>query len=203
MADGATGATGATGALGATGAQGPQGAAGSGSGDPVRTRALIANYGINNGSTVSMLDVSTNAVVATIAVGASPYAAAASAITRRAYIGNIKSNEIDIIDINSATSFKVPVGAPSAAEAITTGIGIHPAGTRIYVARWDTGTVHVLDAALNSQVATISVGSNPYNIAFTPAGNRAYVTNPNGNKVSVIDVASNAVTATLTVGTQP
>ena len=50
-------------------------------------------------------------------------------------------------------------------------------------------------------VATVTVGTNPYGVAY---GNGfVYVANFSGNSVSVIDASTNTVTATVTVGTSP
>ncbi len=200
---GATGAVGPTGAIGAQGPQGVAGPPGSGTGDPVLIRTLVANYDNTLGTTVSVIDQSSNTVIATIPVKAGAYALASSALTRRAYVGSISSNEISIIDIAGATAFQVPVGAASAGATQVTGVAINPAGNRLYVSRWDTGTVHVLDTTTNNQVAAISVGGNPYNVTFLPSGQRAYVSNPNTNSVSVVDLLTNAVTATLTPFPRP
>jgi len=203
---GPAGAVGASGPPGATGAQGPQGVAGppgSGSSDPVLTRTLVANYDNTLGTTVSVIDQSSNTVIATIPVKAGAYALASSSLTRRAYVGSLSSNEISIIDIAGATAFKVPVGAPSAGPTQVTGVAVNPSGNRLYVTRWDTGTVYVLDTTTYSQVATVSVGGNPYNVAFLPSGQRAYVSNPNTNSVSVVDITTHGVTATLSPFPRP
>jgi YVTN family beta-propeller protein len=200
---GIQGDTGPVGPTGPTGATGPAGAPGSGNSDPVLTRTLVANYDNTLGTTVSVIDQSSNTVIATIPVKLGAYALASSALTRRAYVGSIGSNEISIIDIAGATAFQVPVGAVSAGATQVTGVAVNPAGNRLYVSRWDTGTVHVLDTATNSQVAAVSVGGNPYNVAFLPSGQRAYVSNPNGQYVTVIDTTTNTVITTFSAGAEP
>ena len=68
----------------------------------------------------------------------------------------------------------------------------------------EIGTVSVINVN-NIVTATITVGVNPWNIAFTPDGNFAYVTNHDMNDgqgtVSVIDTSTNTVTDTIYLGT--
>ncbi len=61
----------------------------------------------------------------------------------------------------------------------------------------------MIDAASNTVVATVPVGSLPQGVAVTPDGTHAYVANEFSNTVSVIDTTSNTVVATVTVGNRP
>jgi YVTN family beta-propeller protein len=74
-----------------------------------------------------------------------------------------------------------------------------------YVANQGSGTVSVIDTAINPPqvVATVPVGTNPAGVAVTPDGTHAYVTNFFSNNVSVIDSANNTVAATVDVGDRP
>jgi len=80
-----------------------------------------------------------------------------------------------------------------------------PAGAApfAYVANNSSGTVSVIDVALNAVTATIAVGGSPWAVAINPFGSRAYVTNYSGNSVAVISTTSNAVVATVPVGSGP
>jgi YVTN family beta-propeller protein len=72
-----------------------------------------------------------------------------------------------------------------------------------YVTNEFDNTVSVIDAASNTVVATIPVGTLPSAVAVTPNGAYAYVANQNGSTVSVIATASNTVVATIPVGRSP
>src|SRR5665811_2105497 len=63
-----------------------------------------------------------------------------------------------------------------------------------------TNNVSVIDAATNTVVATVPVGSAPNGIAVTPDGKHAYVANFDSNTVSVIATSTNTVVATIPVG---
>ncbi len=56
---------------------------------------------------------------------------------------------------------------------------------------------------LNTVTNTITVGSDPWGVAFSPNGAYAYVTNYYSGTVSVINTATNTVTNTITVGSSP
>ena len=58
--------------------------------------------------------------------------------------------------------------------------------------------VAVIDVALNSVVASISVGNSPIGIVFTPDFSNAYVVNSGSSSVSVIDTATLSVIETIT-----
>ena len=57
--------------------------------------------------------------------------------------------------------------------------------------------------ALDTVLATISVGGTPWTMAMSPSGATAYFADTGGTTVSVVDTASNSVTGVITVGNQP
>jgi YVTN family beta-propeller protein len=67
----------------------------------------------------------------------------------------------------------------------------------------DEGTVSVIDVASREETATITVGDDPWEVAFTPDGSKAYVANSGSDTVSVIDVATSTVIETIPVGANP
>lgn len=167
-------------------------------------------------STVSVIDTTNNAVVATIPVGANPDAVAITPDGTHAYVANGFDNTCSVIDTASnAVVDTIPVGGGPE------GIAITPDGTRAYVANGNDNTVAVINTAHNKVVATIQVGPVPAGIAITPDRTPqdgrddrrhqplAYVTNFCGlitctdNTVSVIDTARNKVVATIQVGQEP
>ena len=92
------------------------------------------------------------------------------------------------------------------------GVAVSPAGTRVYVTNFGSGTVSVIDTATNQIVpvnetltnnAGIVVGLGPYGIAVNPSGAKVYVANSISNSVSVIDAVSNTAIKVVSVGSQP
>ena len=83
------------------------------------------------------------------------------------------------------------------------GVAVNPATNRVYVANMGSGTVAVVDGAVDRVVATIPVGLHPAQLAVNPETNRVYVANRRSASVSVVDGAADRVVATIPVGELP
>jgi YVTN family beta-propeller protein len=157
--------------------------------------AYITNSASNS---VSVIDVATNTVIATIPVGSEPYGVAVSPDGARVYVTNFGSNDVSVISTATNTvTGTVMVGRKPRGVAVT------PDSAHIYVGNRDDSTVSVISASTNTVTATITVGSSPSGVAVTPDGTRVYVTNQGGlttlGTLSVIATTSNSVTATVTL----
>lgn len=151
--------------------------------------AYITNYGSNS---VSVIDTSSDAVVATIPVGTGPYGVAVSSDGSRVYVTNYVGNSVSVIDSGSNT---VIATVPIATRPY--GLAVSPNGRWVYVAAYYSNNVSVIDTATNAVVAVVPVGQRPHGIAVNRDNTRVYVANYATNNVSVIDVASNTVLATI------
>jgi YVTN family beta-propeller protein len=78
----------------------------------------------------------------------------------------------------------------------------HPAG-KIYVASEDTGQAVVLDANDGKPLATLSVGGEPEGVGISPDGRWVYVTSEEDSQVAVIDTREDKVVKTIKVGARP
>lgn len=155
-------------------------------------------YIASDNNTVSVVNIITNSIVATIPVGKNPVGVSVSADGSRVYITNSLSNTVSVI--NTATNAVIatlPVGINPF------GISVSPDGSRVYVANPISNTVSVINTATNTVTATIPVDLFPIGISVSPDGSRVYVTNVNVNSISVINTATQAVTATIIVGSEP
>ncbi len=81
------------------------------------------------------------------------------------------------------------------------GIVIYPYSDYLYVACPQLNTVRYFNYNTGTLVGSISVGSNPTNLAITPNNAEIYVVNSYDGTVSVISTATNTVTHTITFGT--
>lgn len=156
------------------------------------------------GSVVSVIEIVTNTVVATIAVHAS-----AIAITpdgRRAYV-TTSGNRVQAIDLvtNALLGEAIPLGPTGGVGATPGGIEIAPDGLHAYATDSRNDAVYVIDVATNAVVGTpIPVGNAPSGITITPDGRLAYVANPLDRSVSVIDLATHITIApSIPVGVFP
>ncbi len=157
--------------------------------------AYISNAGSN---TVSVIDIATNAVVATVPVGTFPAGVAVNPAGAFVYVTNRDSNNVSAIDVHTNTVVAtVPVGTQPI------GVAVNVAGTFAYVANSGSNTVSVIDTTSATVVASVPVGTTPVGIAVNPTGTFAYVTNFGSNVVSVIDTGIRTVVATVPVGISP
>lgn len=156
------------------------------------SRAYITNAASD---TVSVIDTTSNTVVATVPVGDGPYGVAVNPAGTRAYVTNANSNNVSVLDTATNTVIAtVPVGFSPY------GVALNPYGTRAYVTNGGSNSVSVIDTASNTVVATVPVGNGPLGVAVDPGGTRVYVANNNSGTLSVINTTSNTVIATVSVG---
>jgi len=149
-------------------------------------------------STVSVIDTSTNSVVATVPV---PCRTKSVVITPDdAFV--YANGETCIAVIATATNTVVATLAAAGRD----GMAITPDGYFVYVVSDSRpSTVSVLATAMNTGtvVATIPVGTIAAGVAITPDGSSAYVANNQDNTVSVIDTTTKTVVSTIPVGVAP
>ncbi len=116
----------------------------------------------NLDSRVSVIDMSTNTVVATVPVGGNPQGVAVTPDGRHAYVVN-NGGYVSVIDTTSNTVVAtVPVGSLAA------NIAISPDGTRAYVANSNSGNVSVIATSTMTVVDTIPVGIDPEGVGIIP-----------------------------------
>ena len=154
--------------------------------------AYITNQNSNN---VSVIDIATNTVVATVAVGTNPEGVAVNPVDARVYVANFNSNNVSVIDTASNTVVDTVVVGTG-----PLGVAVNPAGTRVYVTNYNSSNVSVIDTTTNTVVATLAVGVLPWGVAVNPDGTRVYVANFNSSTVSVIDTATNTVATVAVFG---
>ncbi len=157
--------------------------------------AYIPNQGSNN---VSVINTSTNAVVATIIVGNGPQGISVSNVSNYVYVTNRFDNTVSVISsITNTVVATIPVGSNPVGVAVT------PNGSRIYVANYESKSISVINSVTNSVVKTISVGNNPLGVSTSPDGSRVYVANISDNTLMVINTLTNTVSATIAVNNFP
>lgn len=151
--------------------------------------AYVANSGSDS---VSVINTSTDKVIATVPVRFDPGSVAITPNGAFAYVTKYSSESVAVIrTATNSVVANVRVGSSPNAVAIT------PNGQFAYVTNRDDSTVSVIRISTNAVVANVDVGLNPTGVAVTPDGNFAFVTNSNEDSVSVIRTATNTVVATV------
>ena len=165
----------------------------------VANSAAVAGGVPSSPSTVSVLDLARDAVIATIHVETGAYAIVSSPLScstkeaaDRAYAINFNSNSISVIDtrqnitIHVIRLFDGDVGP--LAGALT------PSGRYLYVVNRRSSTVSVIDTASSRQIRTIhATGKEPNGIAMSPDGRTAFVAGTTSNSLVVIDTSTYAM----------
>jgi YVTN family beta-propeller protein len=151
-------------------------------------------YVTNNGAaTVSVIDVESDQVVATLPVGRFPAGIALSRAGDRVYVAATGANSVNVISAAGPTLMTTqPVGqvpmawwSPCAARSTSP----TPAPTRRPC--WAAPPV------------SIPVQDEPEGVAAAPDTSYVFVKNSGSGSMSVIDIATNTVVPTVPVGSEP
>jgi len=130
----------------------------------------------NMDRTVSVIDTTSDTVVATIDVGIPyPYGVACHPDGKTVYVsgtGVANAGTVFLIDVATQTlADSVAVGATAR------GLAVLPDGSAVYVANNGDDTVSVIDTNTFSVVGTIPVGVGPHGVVAHPDGSTVYVSN--------------------------
>ena len=166
--------------------------------DPALMKAFVTNQ---DSATVSVIDINTLTVVATISVTANPKRITADAATHRVYLTHATAPAAQgvVTVINGAANTVVttiPVGNNPGGITSNFFIG------EVYVTNNGSGTVSVISTASNSVIATIPVGGSPTSPTSNDNLRKLYVNNGN-NTISAIDENTHTVLKVIAVGNGP
>jgi YVTN family beta-propeller protein len=153
--------------------------------------AYITNTSAN---TVSVVNLPTRTVVATIPVGTTPVAVGLDSAGTRVYVANNGDLTISVID-TSTQSVIATIPMPSDMR----GLAVNPAGTRLYASSPLSDSLLVMDAVTGAFIASVPQ-ITPAGVAVAPDGSRVYVARSGTASVSVVDTATNTNIALLFTG---
>jgi YVTN family beta-propeller protein len=165
-------------------------------------RAYVTNFAAD---TVSVIDVVSQTVVDTIAVGDGPQGIAVNSAGDAAYVVNQNADTVSVLNLDTDTvsaTITLTAGATPSYDVL------NPSGTRLYVTNQGSsigGTVFVIDTTTNTVVTSIglSVATQAYGLAINAAGTVLYVAIANARAVLVINTLLNLPTGVVTVGSIP
>ena len=170
--------------------------------DPATNNMYVADFGrfispsagFFLGENVSVIDSTSNAVIATIKVGSTPEDVAYDPANHDMYVTN--GGTVPVIDGSTNT-----VIANVNAGRGPFGVADDPVNNDIYVTNIASDNVSVVDSSTNKVVTTIAVGHEPFFDAYDPANHDMYVVNHVAGTISVIDSLTNLVVATVSFPT--
>lgn len=154
--------------------------------------AYVANSNSNN---VSVINLQTNKVIATVTVGKTPNCLAVSPDGGRVYVANYDDGTLSVIDASKNNVEKViTVGSTPY------GIAVSPDGGVVYVTSESSQYVTAVNT-VDYTTTNIPVDGVPTNVLVSPDGKLLYVTGFNRNQIYVFDRAANTLKATIpTIG---
>jgi YVTN family beta-propeller protein len=140
---------------------------------PDGRHAYVTNFGDPipiPGTTVSVIDTTTNAVVATIpGVGPGPLGVAVTPDGAHVYVVNVLFDNVSVIETATNTVVAtVAVGPRPRAVAIT------PDGAHAYVTNFFNNTVSVIEIATNTVVDTVPVAGGPNWVTISGSHGKAH-----------------------------
>jgi YVTN family beta-propeller protein len=163
--------------------------------NPYTGVAVVAN---EKSSSVSIVDLATQEVLASIPVGKAPRGVAIDREMNIAVVGSSHDDVITVIDLNTYEALAdIPVGkAPE-------GIAIDEVTHTVFVANHKDNTVSVIDLQTLTNLGEIAVGHEPIDVAINSELGYALVVNEKDWGVSVIDIETFEVTGSVPVGKKP
>ncbi len=150
---------------------------------------------------VTVVDLGTRIVVATIPVGIGPRGVAVSPSGATVYVANQGAGTISVIDAFTNT---VVATMPGGANPV--GLAVHPDGSRLYAGHNDSvdSSIGVYDATLQQKVANLGGNSHGYSLVVDPSGSKAYQDRLTSGGVVVVDLAMESVHVfNISTGTSP
>ena len=156
--------------------------------------AYITNQGSHD---VSVVDLASDRVVATVPVGRSPAGVSACSGNGRVYVSNPDSRSISVIDMASRQVVQTwPAGSGPVGLAAT------PDCTGLVVADWFNNRLLVYDTRSADAPRSLAVGRAPAGVATAGAG-LAFVAERDDDSVAVVDIVLLRVRARVKVGSHP
>ena len=154
-------------------------------------------YVPNDDDQVKVIDLATNAVVATIPVGDTPSGVAVHPAGTRVYVTNLGSASVSVID----TATNTVVATVNVCQRPWVA-AVSPGGDRVIVPCDSGTTVAVIDTSNNTAQA-ITAGRGPGVATFNPSGSRFFVTNIDDSNIMAFDASTLGYIATLNLVSAP
>lgn len=130
------------------------------------------------GDSVTVVNLTTDQVVATIPVGAHPWNLVATP-DGTVYVGVQGTGEVAVLRAGQVIA-DIPVGASPH------GVAYDPTRQEVFVNNSNSDTVSIIDTHTNTVVQTVAVGSQPQGVAVDPTTGDVYVANQGSQTVTVL-----------------
>jgi DNA-binding beta-propeller fold protein YncE len=139
--------------------------------------ALVCTTG-----TVLVIDAASGTITKRIELPRAPAGMVLHPDGRRAYLVNTADASVTMVDVQSGTSERIPVGPEP------TALALGARGAVLYVTSAADGTLAAIATATNTPLVRSKVGRDPRALAVSADGSRAYVTHATAT-LSIVDLA--------------
>jgi len=167
---------------------------------PDGTRAYAVSPDAN---VVVVVNLNQLRTIAAVPVGETPYALTINPSGKYAYVANLISGTVSVIDIDPNSPTANEVVETLVVGTAPTDIAMGPGGDRVVVANAGSQDLSLIDSGegsetFNQVLATIGVGASSRTVSISPDGGRWYIGTETG--YIVMDGLNHAVLATIGVG---
>ena len=162
---------------------------------PDGTKAFIANGGDN---TVSVLNVSTGAIIGTLPTGTFPGQIVAAPDGNRVYVTNRSQGTFTVIDAQTlqiVTGADYPLVSPNGSAL---SMIVSPDSANLIIADYIMGSMTNLNLGNLSFTNSVHVSSLPGNIILNPSGTKAFISSVTSDDVAVVSIPGNSSLARIT-----
>lgn len=153
------------------------------------------------GTTVLVIDTTTNSILQEISLPKSSQSIAITPDGDTLYVGGSD----DVFVISTTTNTLIDTVPKHFNGSLY--LSVSRDGSKVYVPNQNSfsaaSTLSIIDTDSNLVPFLLPTGSAPIGVAFTPDGQKALVTNSGDNTVTIIDAKTNRVITTVPVGNGP
>ena len=166
-------------------------------------RIIVTNYGSPDtaGKSITVINAATNTIEKTIALGESLRPHGIITMSQPNQVGVVTDigNHLSVINIETGVVEKQIATAQDFSHLLVH----HPVKPLIYVTNINSGSVTVIDIALDSVVKIIPCSKRAEGIDIAPDGSEIWVTNIEENFISVINTETYETTYRIDTGKKP
>ena len=159
-------------------------------------KAYVGNFKDN---TISVIDLESKRVMATIPIPPGPHGIAITPDNRWVYVASDSTSTVSVIDAATDKLVEnIEVGKNPH------GVAVSPDGKYVLVAVYDTDSIAFIDTATRKVIGSVPVGK-PHNIAIHPNGKVAYVGSqvPGKFSLAIVDLVARTITGNVALGKTP